>query len=201
MREETKWAFGLGLAAAIVASGAIDAAMQDDGASDTSAKAGSGARASTEPSPTPSSEPPATPSPTPTPAQASAAADDEPDEICYPVQTLEPLPRITAVVDPRTGVKTFKETYEDTEPPEPVCVSLYSPSYNYPYSYSPPYSSQVLPTNAPGYGPGFGGAGSGSGTGWEKDRRVPIMTGRGGMPDFAPTVPRPPAPRVPAFIP
>lgn len=198
MRVEMKSAFWLGLVAAIVASGAIGAVTEDEEGADTSAKAGPRARVSAEPTPTPSSEPPATPSPGPTP---SSAADDEPDEICYPLATLEPLPRITAVVDPRTGLKTFKETYEEREQPEPVCIPTYQPSYSgYPYSYSPPYhSSQVVPTNAPGYGPGFGG--SGSGAAGEKDRRVPITTDRGGMPDFAPSVPRAPAPRVPAFIP
>lgn len=200
MRVTTKQFFWLGLVAAILAGGAIDAAVQDDGA-DTSAKAGSRARASAEPSPTPSSQPPGTPSPVP--SQTSSSADDEPEEICYPLQTLEPLPRITLVVDPQTGRRTLKEIHEDKKdekPPEPVCIPMHQPSYGYPYSYQPPGFSGVAPTNAPGYPPGFGsGYGSEGTTG--KDRRVPITTDRGGMPDLAPTVPRAPAVRVPAFIP
>jgi hypothetical protein len=199
MRVEKTTTFMVGLLVATFASGVIYAAT-DDAEGQGSAQARPPARSSPEPTPTPSSAPPDTPSPTPTPTEDPASADDESYTSCVPTYHV-PLPKFSPVVDPETGLTTFKETYETPDPVEHEdCVPGYGP-WSYDSSHSFPGSSwQTQPTNAPGYyPPGFGDGASETGTG--KDRRVPITTDRGGPPDLAPTVPRAPVARVPAFIP
>lgn len=198
MRVDRMTAFVVGLAAATVTSGLLDAVMEDGEGPSAQARA---ARSSAEPAPTPSTESPDTPSPTPTPTltEEPASADEDPGGTCVPMYHV-PLPEWSPVVDPKTGLTTFKKSYETPEPVEyEHCLSDYRTSYDYSYSLPDTAWQNNPPTNAPGYPPGFGDSGSEAGT--ERDRRVPITTERGGMPDLAPTVPRAPAPRVPAFIP